>query len=64
VERRWSVTCPWCELEYDLDPESERRHLQICKVFQGLPVVETRGGKAYVALPGDPGILVERERVN
>ena len=56
--------CPWCELDYDLTPETERAHLKVCPVFQKLPVVEWRNGKTFVALPSDPKILVERERIN
>jgi hypothetical protein len=56
--------CPWCELEYDLTPETERLHLAVCKVFQSLPVAQVKDGKTYVALPGWPDILCERQRVN
>jgi len=56
--------CPWCEVEYDLTPETELAHLAECKVFQSLPVALVKDGKTYVALPGRPDILCERQRVN
>lgn len=57
------TACPWCGLEYDLNQQSERLHLSVCYTFQSLPVAETResDGKQFVALPGYPHILVERE---
>ena len=55
--------CPWCELDYDLTPETERIHLAKCPVFQAVPVAEVRDGKTFVAWPSDPEILVERERI-
>jgi hypothetical protein len=56
------MECPWCELEYDLNAETERAHLAICKVFQSLPIVETSpSGKTFVEYA--PGILVERVRI-
>jgi hypothetical protein len=56
--------CPWCELEYKLTPETEREHLAICPVFQTLPVAAVdKDGKTFVELPGWPGILCERERI-
>jgi hypothetical protein len=56
------MECPWCELDYDLTPETEPIHLATCPVFQTLPVAEFRNGKTFVALPSDPEILVERRR--
>lgn len=57
--------CPWCGLEYDLMPDTEKAHLAVCSVFQKLPVAETTSdGRTFVALPDDEGILVERVRVN
>lgn len=57
-------SCPWCELEYELTPDTEREHLKICQVFQTLPVAETSPeGKTFVALPNFPDILVERVRI-
>ena len=63
--KTWTVimNCPWCEVDYDLDPKTERRHLAVCKVFQTLPVAAFKDGKTFVALPSDPEILVERERI-
>lgn len=59
-----SDPCPWCELEYELTPETERTHLAICPVYQGLPVAEmTPEGKTFVALPSSPNILVERVKI-
>ena len=57
------TVCPWCELEYELTPETEREHLKVCSVFQTLPVAEIHNGKTFVAVPGCPDILVERERI-
>ena len=58
------MNCPWCDVEYDLNPETEREHLKVCTVFQSLPVAEFKDGKMFVALPDWPEILVERVRVN
>ena len=55
--------CPWCELEYELTPETEKAHLAVCPVFQTLPVAAVKHGKTFVALPGYPDILCERERI-
>jgi len=55
--------CPWCDLEYEITPEKEIAHLEICPMFQALPVAEVRDGKTYVAWPYAPNILVERVRV-
>lgn len=57
--------CPWCDLEYEITPETEAAHLAVCSVFQTLPVAFTReDGKTFVALPSNPEILCERRRVN
>jgi len=53
--------CPWCELEYDLTPETA--HLAICPVFQTSPVAEVRDVRTFVALPSEPTILCERVRI-
>jgi hypothetical protein len=55
--------CRWCDLEYEITPETEREHLKVCPVYQTLPVAEIRNGKTFVALPGCDNILVERVRV-
>lgn len=56
--------CPWCENAYDLTHETEREHLRVCPVFQGLPVAETTpDGRTFVALPFHQGILVERVKI-
>lgn len=57
-------SCIWCGLEYDLTPKTERDHLKICTVFQTLPVAVVKNGNTFVALPDDPEILCERERIN
>lgn len=58
------MTCPWCDLEYDLTPQTEKTHLLRCDVYQNLPVAEiTPSGKIFVALPSNPNILVERVRI-
>jgi len=56
-------SCPWCELEYELTPETEKAHLAVCPVFQTLPVAAVKDGKTFVALPGYPDILCERGRI-
>jgi hypothetical protein len=57
--------CDWCSYEYPVfNKDMEREHLQICKVFQSLPVAQFVNGKTFVALPDDPNILVERVRIN
>ena len=59
------MNCPWCDVEYDLNPETEREHLKVCPVFQTLPVAfVSPAGKTFVAFPSTPSILVERVRVN
>lgn len=55
------VECPWCDEEYESDPNVEQDHLIQCKVFQALPVKETTpDGRTFVEY--EPGILVERRR--
>lgn len=58
-------TCDWCGHEYaEFNAQQEAAHLKVCAVFQGLPVAVWKDGKQFVALPGYPDILVERERAN
>lgn len=52
--------CPWCYEEYDLTPETERLHLSVCKVFNGLPSVLGPHGKQYVLVPGTTDVYCER----
>jgi hypothetical protein len=52
--------CPWCEVEYELTPETEQQHLAVCEVFQNLPVAELKNGKTFVSLPSCSNILIER----
>ncbi len=57
--------CPWCGLQYDLTPKTERRHLALCDIFQSLPVAFTsETGQQFVAVPKHPTILCERVRPN
>lgn len=58
--------CIWCGYRYgEFTPALEREHLATCVIFRSLPVAEVResDGKNFVAVPGHPDILVERERL-